>query len=99
MVPGAGPGSAQVGDRLEADLKFAAHDFYVLGEYIHGWDTTNQAKAIEGHGIYVEGAYTFFDHLQPMLRVGDLEPDMDKAGDHFWHYEAGVAWLFQKKDA
>jgi hypothetical protein len=86
-------------DRLEADVKYDAHSFYLIGEYIHGWDTKSQAKAIEGNGTYVEAAYTLFDHLQPMVRVGDVDPDMHKAGDHYWHYEAGASWLFQKNEA
>jgi len=86
-------------DRLEADVKYDAHNLYVVAEYIHGWDTKGGAKAVEGHGTYVEAAYTLFDHLQPMVRIGDVEPAMHKPGDHYWHYEAGAAWLFQKNEA
>ena len=86
-------------DRLEADLKYDAHNVYVVAEYIHGWDTKGGGKASEGHGAYVEAAYTLFDHLQPMVRVGDVEPVMHKAGDHYWHYEGGLAWLFLKNEA
>ena len=86
-------------DRVEADVKYDAHSLYVIGEYIHGWDTKGGAKAVEGNGTYVQAAYTLFDHLQPMVRVGDIDPDMHKAGDHYWHYEAGAAWLFQKNEA
>ncbi|HEX5097861.1 MAG TPA: porin [Polyangiaceae bacterium] len=86
-------------DRLEADVKYDAHNVYVLAEYIHGWDTKGGGKATEGHGTYVEAAYTLIDHLQPMLRIGDVEPAMHRSGDHYWHYEGGVAWLFQKNEA
>jgi hypothetical protein len=72
---------------------------YVIAEYIHGWDTKGGGKAVEGQGTYVEAAYTLFDHLQPMVRVGDVDPVMHKPGDHYWHYEAGAAWLFQKNEA
>ena len=34
-----------------------------------------------------------------MVRFGDLDVNMDKAGDHYWHYEGGVNWLFQKHEA
>jgi hypothetical protein len=34
-----------------------------------------------------------------MLRVGDVDPVMHKPGDHYWHYDGGVAWLFQKNEA
>jgi len=86
-------------DRLEADVKYDAHNVYLLAEYIHGWDTKGGGKATEGHGTYVQAAYTLFEHLQPMLRIGDVEPAMHKAGDHYWHYEAGAAWLFQRNEA
>jgi hypothetical protein len=86
-------------DRLEADVKYDAHNLYVIAEYIHGWDTKSGGKASEGHGAYVQVAYTLFDHLQPMVRVGELEPVMHSAGDHFWHYEGGAAWLFNKNEA
>jgi hypothetical protein len=86
-------------DRVELDVKYDAHSAYLLAEYIHGWDTKGGGKAVEGHGTYVAAAYTLFGQLQPMLRVGDVEPDMEKKGDHYWHYEAGLAWLLQKHEA
>jgi hypothetical protein len=102
----AGVGYATVGkrkkssrDRLEADIKYDANDAYVLGEYIHAWDSTGGGKALRGHGMYIEGGYTFFGHLQPILRVGELEPVVDKRGDHYMHFEGGANWLFQKHEA
>lgn len=86
-------------DRLEADLKYDVHNVYVIAEYFHAWDTVRQAKAVEGHGAYVQAAYTLFGHLQPMVRFGDVEPNRDASGDHFWHYEGGLNWLFQKHEA
>jgi hypothetical protein len=47
----------------------------------------------------VQAAYTFFNRLQPMVRFGEVEPNMDAAGDHFRHYEGGLNWLFQKHEA
>jgi hypothetical protein len=102
----AGVGYATVGkrkkaskDRVEVDLKYDAHSVYAIAEYIRAWDSTKGQKAVEGQGAYVQVGYTFFEHLQPMLRLGDLDPDMNKSGDHYWHYEAGLAWLFQKHEA
>jgi len=54
---------------------------------------------VEAHGIYAQAAYTFFDHLQPMLRVGSYEANLDLPNDHFRHYDLGVNWLFQKNEA
>lgn len=86
-------------DRLEADLRYEGHDALVLVSYIAGFDRRNGAKAVRGRGSYVQVAYTLFDQLQPMARFGELEPDMATWGDHYRHYEGGVAWLFQKNEA
>lgn len=86
-------------DRLEADLKYDAHSLYVIAEYIHGWDSKGGGKAVEGNGTYIQAAYTLFDHFQPMVRVGEIDPNMDKRGDHYMHYEAGAAWLFHKYES
>ena len=102
----AGVGYATVGtrdkttrDRVEADIRYEGYSALVLVEHIRGWDRKNNAKAVRGHGTYLQAAYTAFGVLQPMARVGDLEPNMDKSGDHFWHYEGGLAWLFWKNEA
>jgi hypothetical protein len=86
-------------DRLEADLRYEGHDALVLVSHISGFDRKNGAKAIGGRGTYVQLAYTLFDRLQPMARFGEIEPDTKKWGDHYRHYEGGVAWLFQKNEA
>jgi hypothetical protein len=86
-------------DRLEVDARYDAHDLYVLGEYIHAWDTANRSAYVEGHGAYLEAGYTLFGHLQPMARIGFLERDLDLEGDRVRHYELGASWLFQKNEA
>jgi hypothetical protein len=86
-------------DRLEADLRYEGHNALILVSHISGFDRKNGAKAIRGRGSYVQLAYTLFDHLQPMARFGEIEPDTKKFGDHYRHYEGGVAWLFQKNEA
>jgi hypothetical protein len=102
----AGVGYATVGkrkkssrDRVEADLRYEANNLHFTAEYIHAWTTTRNGPAVEAHGIYAQAAYTFFDHFQPMLRVGSYEANMDVPDDHFRHYEAGLNWLFQKNEA
>jgi hypothetical protein len=47
----------------------------------------------------IQAAYTLFGHLQPMVRAGEVEPDMDTWGDHYRHYEGGLSWLFQRNEA
>lgn len=86
-------------DRLEADVRYEGHDALVLVSYIAGFDRKNEARAVRGHGSYVQLAYTLFDRLQPMARFGEVEPDTRTWGDHYRHYEGGVAWLFQRNEA
>jgi hypothetical protein len=86
-------------DRLEADVRYDANDIYVIGEYIHAWDTVERSPYVEGHGAYLGGGYTFFGHLQPIARIGFLERDIDTDGDRVRHYELGLQWLFQKNEA
>jgi hypothetical protein len=86
-------------DRLEIDARYDAHDIYVLGEYIHAWETAERSPYVEGHGGYIGGGYTLFGHLQPMARVGFLERDIDVSGDRVRHFELGASWLFQKNEA
>jgi hypothetical protein len=86
-------------DRLEVDARYDAHDIYVIGEYIHAWDTAERSAYVEGHGAYLGAGYTFFGQLQPIARIGFLERDLDEEGDRVRHYELGAAWLFQKLEA
>jgi hypothetical protein len=86
-------------DRLEADARYDAHDLFVIGEYIHAWDTTERSPYVEGHGAYLGAGYTFFGQLQPIGRIGFLDPDLDEDGTRIEHYELGVSWFFQKYEA
>lgn len=86
-------------DRLEADARYDANDIFVIAEYIHAWDTVERSPYVEGHGAYLGAGYTFFGQLQPIGRIGFLEPDLDADGDRVQHYELGVSWLFQKFEA
>jgi Phosphate-selective porin O and P len=86
-------------DRVEADLRYEGYGALVLAEHIRGWDRKNQAPAVRGQGTTIQLAYTILDRLQPMARFGDIDPDMDKWGDHYWHYEGGLAWLIQSNEA
>jgi len=65
-------------DRLEADFKLDLAHLLVQAEYIHGWDgATGQTKPRrEGAGVYGAIGYTFFDKLQPLVRIGHYDPDV-----------------------
>lgn len=90
-------------DRLEADLRIELGDALLQVEYLHGWDGPKGAR-VEGHGFYAAAGYTFFDQLQPAVRVGALDADIDQdlgagKGDELWHYEAVVNYFVQGKQA
>jgi hypothetical protein len=86
-------------DRLEADVRYEGHDAIVLVSYIAGFDRKNEAKAVRGRGSFIQLGYTLFDLIQPMARFGEVEPDTEKWGDHYRHYEGGLAVLLQKQEA
>jgi hypothetical protein len=86
-------------DRLEADVRYEGHDAIVLVSHIAGFDRRNEAKAVRGRGTFIQLGYTLFDLLQPMARFGEIEPDTEKWGDHYRHYEGGLAVLLQKNEA
>jgi hypothetical protein len=90
-------------DRVEADLRITLADALLQAEYLHGWDGPKGTR-VEGHGFYVAAGYTFFDKLQPAVRVGALDPDIDQdlpAGkaDEVFHYEATLNYFIQGKQA
>jgi len=71
-------------DRIEGDLKLDMSGFLLQAEAIRGWDrvaapTMADAKATkkqEGQGFYVAAGYTFFERLQPIVRIGSIDPEV-----------------------
>jgi hypothetical protein len=63
-------------DRFEGDLRLELADLIVQGEYIHGW-TGPEARHLEGHGAYGEVGYTIAKLVQPAVRVGFLDVNID----------------------
>jgi hypothetical protein len=64
-----------VRDRLEGDLRFDEHGVILQAEYIHAWDGPGR---VEGHGAYGALGYTFLDKIQPIVRVGFLDTNLDQ---------------------
>ena len=108
----------QVGakDRIEGDLKIEKSGLLVQAEAIRGWDRTAVGKPRqEGQGFYVLAGYTFFDQLQPVVRIGSIDPEVGKdegalkyvAGDaktlapndEITAYELGVNYYLKQHDA
>lgn len=80
-------------DRVEADVRLELADFLVQAEYLRGWDGASDDR-VTGHGFYGALGYTLFDKLQPVVRVGQLDTDLDANGaggdDELTHYDVGL---------
>jgi hypothetical protein len=94
-------------DRVEGDVKYEANDILLQAEYIRGWDKT-AATRLNGRGFYVLAGYTFFDKLQPVVRIGSVDPDKDNDEhgatapdplDEITAYEFGANYYFKSHDA
>lgn len=81
-------------DRVEGDFRAELGDALVQAEYIHGWDGPKGAR-LEGQGVYVAGGYTFFERLQPIVRVGMLDSDVDSDDTETNHYEFGFNYYLR----
>jgi hypothetical protein len=105
-------------DRIEGDLKVEKSNFLLQAEAIRGWDRTGAVgatKKIEGQGFYVLAGYTFFDALQPVVRIGSVDPEVgvdegplkyvagnaktEAPNDEVTAYEFGVNYYLKKHDA
>lgn len=84
--------SLNVRDRLEADLRYDANNLFLQAEYIHAWDGLPAARR-EGHGAAGTIGYTFLERIQPAVRVGFLDQNVDEANlpvdATLRHFEAG----------
>jgi len=81
--------SATTKDRVEGDLRFDLSNALLQAEYIRAWDGPKGAR-LKGQGGYVALGYTFFDHLQPVVRLGILDTNIKAAKTEVKHYEFGA---------
>lgn len=90
-------------DRAEADLRLERKGVLLQAEYIRFWDKPAGSDRTEGHGSYAMLGYTFADVVQPVVRVGFLDKDVDaaatSASDEVWAYEAGLNYYVRKHNA
>lgn len=84
-------------DRVEGDLRIEIADVLLQAEYIHGWDG-GTGNRVEGQGAYGVLGYTFAEKLQPVVRVGFLEKDVDVKGTTQTHYELGFNYYVLKQE-
>lgn len=93
-------------DRFEGDLRFEAGPFLFQGEYLRSKDV-GSAGGVNGQGFYAAAGVTVLDKLQPVVRVGYMDPDTDsdlagvKPGDkdELWHIDAGLNYYLLKNEA
>jgi hypothetical protein len=54
---------------------------------------------VSGHGFYGALGYTIFDRLQPVVRVGQLDTDLEGDGssgdDELTHYDVGLNYYIK----
>lgn len=86
---------ASTKDRVEGDLSVHLGDLVVQGEYLHGWDGAKGAR-VEGAGWYGLAGYTFGKVVQPVIRVGQFDRNVDTDKDTLSIVEAGVNYYVLK---
>jgi hypothetical protein len=102
-----GEREAGVKDRYEGDLRFERGPLLVQGEYIRAHDLGKAGPAVDAQGFYGALAWTFFGVLQPCIRAGYLDPDVDvdldpdKSGgkDEATHGEVGINYYLVRHEA
>lgn len=100
--------SSATKDRVEADLKLERAGALLQAEYIRGWDGAtgkNDPARAKAHGFYAAAGYKVTPQLQPVVRVGYLNPHIGTevakptlANDRMWSYEAGVNYFIEGSD-
>jgi hypothetical protein len=92
-------------DRVEGDVRVELANALLQAEYIRAWDGPSDGTRVKGHGMYGALGYTFFDRLQPVVRIGYVDPDLDgdapegNSSDEVVHYELGLNYYIQKQEA
>mgnify|MGYP001608770517 CR=1 FL=1 len=90
-------------DRYEGDLRFERGPFLLQSEYIRAND-----NGTEAHGLYAALGWTFLGKIQPLVRMGMIDPNLDadvdpatdsKKPDEATIREVGVNYYFQKHEA
>lgn len=86
-------------DRLGGDARWEKSGVLLQAEYLRAWTGAANATRSIGHGFYALGGYTFVQKLQPVLRIGMLNRDVEVGKDKTWHYEAGLNYYWLENQA
>jgi hypothetical protein len=94
---------------IEGDVKYESNGILLQAEAIRGWKRpAKDANMVESQGFYILAGYTFFDKLQPAVRIGSIDPEVgvDEHGataidknDEINTYEAVVNYYLKQHDA
>lgn len=95
-------------DRFEADVRYEHGPYLAQAEFIRAADVAKDgADAVNAQGFYAAFGYTIKTKdlggdLQPVVRVGYVDPDADKnvdpamgGNDERWHYDVGVNYYLK----
>ena len=90
-------------DRVDGELRIEAAGALLQAEYVRSWDVpVTGADRIPGQGFYAAAGYTFFDRLQPIARIGFIDPntkeDSTAKEDETWVYEGGFNYYLRKHE-
>jgi hypothetical protein len=87
--------TAETGDirqRFEGDIRYQRAGFLFQGEYIRARDWTKSVLTSR-RGFYALAALTIADRLQPAVRVGYYDANIDRAADQYWHWDVGLSYF------
>jgi phosphate-selective porin len=91
-------------DRFEGDLRYETGAFLAQAEFIRTHDVGSSGSAVDGQGFYAALAFTFMELLQPALRVGYLDPNVDvdipetASNDEKWNFDVGLNFYIRKHE-
>jgi hypothetical protein len=91
-------------DRWEGDLRYEDGPIIVQGEFIRSRDVpADDADAVEGQGFYGMAGYKLEtlpgQQLQPVVRVGQFDPNIDVDDDETWVYEGCLDYYIKGHEA
>ncbi len=79
-------------DRVQGDIRVDLANVLFQLEYLHAWDGPDGNRR-EGHGGNAVLGYTFAKRLQPVARLGFVDPDVDEGDSITRHYEVGLNYF------
>jgi hypothetical protein len=87
-------------DRYEVDLRYDHGPILFQAEYIYARDiNVTDGPSFNGQGFYAAAGYTFFEMLQPIFRIGYLDPNTGVDNNHMWEYNIGLNYYIRKHES